>query len=528
MRKNQTTVMTQLYSLLRDFYKNMQIRKKKEAKLRKYLALIIYSVIVITNNELNAANLDRMDQPNYLTIVKAYANAMIEQGRDSYGTEYSPLFAAALDRETMKIASKEDFGSIPGIRENDRSLGGANPLSDIGLYEILYKLTELTGDKVYAGEADKALTYFFTHCQSPNTGLMAWGEHLYWDFNNEACGHVSKTDDFHEAGVWPFWDQCYEFAPEACWKFAIGEWDHQIADKTTGDFSRHARWSVHGPHTGADFPRYAGQMIERWADAYGREENFNRERREELITAITVILKRMEDNMKGTNSGYLPALKGADYVWPTSNIELARCLMESAPKMNTELAERMRKLALQQDIDFLKAPHCLASGGGFAVTLHAETGEPRSRSMNKPYTSTWETGYGYGTHAGTANQCYLRYCQLIPEYPDLAAQYKELILAAADQYLTSSPDTGQLLEPGAFADVIALMLSCHELSGDKKYLDRADYFGQLGINVFLNDGLPLPKATNMNKHYEAITGGPDFMNKLLELYMALNKAKIAR
>ena len=37
---------------------------------------------------------------DYLTIVKLYADAMIKDGRDVYGTEHSPLFASALDRTT--------------------------------------------------------------------------------------------------------------------------------------------------------------------------------------------------------------------------------------------------------------------------------------------------------------------------------------------------------------------------------------------------------------------------------------------
>jgi hypothetical protein len=75
----------------------------------------------------------------------------------------------------------------------------------------------------------------------------------------------------------------------------------------TGDFSRHAKWSEHGPKSGFEFPRYAGQMIERWADAYSRKENFNRERRDELLTAIELLFRRMEENTKLTKSGYLPA-----------------------------------------------------------------------------------------------------------------------------------------------------------------------------------------------------------------------------
>ncbi|MEN8118290.1 MAG: hypothetical protein ABFS16_14990 [Bacteroidota bacterium] len=468
-----------------------------------------------------------IDHPDYMKIVQVYADAMIAQGRDFYGTENTPLFASTLNRKTMKIGAVEDYESIKGVRTNDRSINGANILRDIGLLEILYTLSDLTGKEIYAAEADKCIKYFFTNCQSPNTGLMAWGEHLYWDFEKEACGYGKVNQDYHEAGVWPFWNKCYEFAPEACWKFVIGEWDHQIANKKTGHFSRHARWSEHGPYSGFEFPRYAGQMIERWADAYKRKENSNQPRRDELLMAIKVIFGRMEANVKFTKSGYLPAGSSeigdhVNVVWLKSNLELARCLEKVTPLFDDKMSAQMKTFALKQDIDFLDAPHNLDSvEGGYAVTLDAETGIPRVRSMNKPYTTTWGSGYGYGPHAKIANLCFKRYVKLKPEYPDLAIRYKNLMLASAEQYLLSNPDTLKLLKPYVFASVIELMLSSFELTGDQRFYKRANYFGELGIKLFINNESPLPKATNQHNHYETITGGPKFMYELLKIHQTL-------
>ncbi len=463
--------------------------------------------------------------PNYLALVRAYADAMIEHGRDVYGEEHSPLFASALDRATMRLGSRETFGSIPGVREHDRSLGGANPQEDMSLYAILYELTERTGQQKYAREADKALEFFFTRCQSPETGLMAWGEHLYWDFHKEAC----RGNDIHEIdGEWPFWDQCYRLAPEASWRFAIGQWDHQVACKETGDFSRHARWSSHGPGRGFDFPRYAGQMIVNWADAYAREENAGRERREELITAIAVVAGRMEANMALTRSGHLPAGRAEagshiEVVWPCSNLELARCLWKAAPYLeqeHEELAARLRTLALRQDAHFHEMPHEVATGGGFVATVDARTGEPRTRGSNRPYTAIWATGYGHGTHAARANRCHARYQQLAATHPALAAKYRTLILAAAEQYLAATPDVDELQKPGALAHAMELMLHAYGMTQEERFRDRADYFARVGIALFLDNGLPLPKATNRHAHYETITGGPAFMQALLRLAVA--------
>ena len=140
---------------------------------RKYCRILTLVGLAVWTSTmgLRAAEAEDRTQHNYLELVRAYADAMIADGRDSYGAEHSPLFASAMDRTTMQIGT---FPGIPGVREGDRSLTGANPQTEYGLYELLYGLTELVGDTSYASEADHALKYFFTHCQSPKTGLMAW------------------------------------------------------------------------------------------------------------------------------------------------------------------------------------------------------------------------------------------------------------------------------------------------------------------------------------------------------------------
>lgn len=501
---------------------NLQFTKSIRIGARELLVLVMF----IQCPHLFAQKQSQINPDDLLAIVQAYADAMIVQGRDIYGSEKTPLFASALNRETMKPDQPADYRSIPGVRERDRSLTGANLIHDIDFLHILYELSAIYGNKEYEDEANKALQYFFNNCQSANTGLMCWGEHLHWNFYTDNCAYASNYD-FHETKDWPFWDQSYALASEACLNFVLGEWDHQIHNKATGDFSRHARYSEHGTYSGFDFPRYAGQMMERWADAYRRLEKQNNPRREEFLSAINVLFIRMLENQKLSESGYLIAGRSpqgdhVNLVWLRSNLKLARCLEEVAPIMSPEIAKQMKEFALKQDIDFINAPHKLDSvGGGFAVTLHAQTGLPRNRSMNKPYTSNWSSGYGYGTHAGTANLCSERYEKLKNEHPDLASSYKKLLLKAADYYLHSSPDTAILLKPSEFSELVNLMLNCYQMTGQKKYINRALYFAQTGINLFLNDGLPLPKATTHHEHYESITGGPSFMHALLKIHLVL-------
>lgn len=464
---------------------------------------------------------ERPPSQDFLAIARNYADAMIAHGRDRYGDVHTPMFAAALSRETMQLGSRDEFGSIQGIREIDRSLGGANPWDHLALYPLLFHLADFTGDPSYAEKATSALEYFFQNTQSPETGLMAWGDHIYWDFHTNSMGGYR----YHEiAGAWPFWDLVYELAPEAAWRFALGLWNHQVADQETGNFSRHALYSEHGPEKSRDFPRYAGQMILIWADAWSRPENAEKDERDEMIRAIRTLVSRMERNMKLGAAGYLVAHEEADYVWPFSNLELARSVWEAIPLVrdaDVGLAEQMKTLALRQDKDYLRAPHRILDGGGFATTLHSETGEARVRSMNQPYSSTWSTGYGHGIHAEYGNRLLGRYRQLVDAYPEMAEQYRLFGLTAADKYLTEEPDPDEFVTPRIFTNIIVLLLEAWHLTGNHAYLERADFYGSTAVSFFMEDDNPLPKASNHHHHYEAKTGGADLMFALFALHRTI-------
>jgi len=72
-------------------------------------------------------------------------------------------------------------------------------------------------------------------------------------------------------------------------------------------------------------------------------------------------------------------------------------------------------------------------------------------------------------------------------------------------------------------DVSHHMIAAHEISGDKKYLDRAEVFAGIAVDNFLSDGAPLPKASSQHNHYEAITRGDTMMMGLLKLWLIRNK-----
>jgi hypothetical protein len=239
----------------------------RRRKMFNVLAVVAGCLLLVGGAHAQEAS--RGKQRDYLKVVKAYAETLMERGRDTYGAKKTPLFVASLDRKNLQPGN---FPGIAGIRAHDRSLHCANPMHDENLYQVLYALTKIIGDKKYATEADKALKFFFENCQSPATGLMAWGEHMGWHIHGERPqtemrfrGRPLFMHEFYRP--WILWDRCHKLAPDAALKFSKGVWEHQIANHKTGEFSRHAQWDKHGPGGGNEYPRHGGFYILAWAGA---------------------------------------------------------------------------------------------------------------------------------------------------------------------------------------------------------------------------------------------------------------------
>jgi rhamnogalacturonyl hydrolase YesR len=456
------------------------------------------------------------DAPDYLGLVRAYADALLEQGRDRYGEIESPLFAAALDRQTMALLEGETLEGVLampfdawGIRAHDRTLYGANPMHDAHLYQVLYVLSEISGDPKYTKAADDALRWFFTHCQSAATGLFAWGEHIGWDFRTEARIDKQGGNTHEFFRPWVLWERSLALAPEPVLAFARGVWEHQIGDHATGNFSRHARYDAHGPGVDSEYPRHGGFYIATWAHAYEHSQD------EVFLRAIETVLNYF-DGRRHPLTDTLPSESAErsrnTLAWPPSNVSLAVDLHEGAGRVPEPLAAAMRASARRSDDVFLELPHELNEGGRGFVTLADVTTLGKDKVS---YSSMWATGYGDSTDAQLANLLALRYRQTG------RMGYRHLILASADRYRHSEPDRSIHLYPGTFGDVILLELAAYELTGDPRYRAAARRFAADAAELFLSDG-PLPRASSQVDHYEAITRGDTLMMALLTLWLVEN------
>lgn len=485
-----------------------------------------YYVFVLITLMLGSCQIRKHDE--YLIHVEEYANALLEHGRDTYGKEYSPLIATTLIRGTLSLPEGDSLEALLslhreswGIRAHDRMLTGANPMHDQNLYQILYALTDLTEGQKYADEANKTLRWFFMNCQSEQTGLMAWGEHIGWDFNTETTIDKRQRYNHEFFRPWVFWDRCYEMAPQNCIDFASGLWYHQIHDHATGEFSRHAQYDRHGTGTQNQYPRHGGFFIATWSQAYEQTKDTL------YLRAIEVIYEFYHRNRNSTSRAIPGEVDNPRsnnlLLWPSSNLGLAIDLWDAAPKLPLELGRKLKEMALEIDEVFLRIKHDVSpEGQGFVSQGNAETlaAEDVRDGNNRVYTDRWTTGYGESTDANAANVCMLRYQQTRNE------GFRHLVLAAADRYLDTEPISNFPVYPGSLGDVIHLLLNAYEITTDEIYLKRAHHFARMALDMFFDDSSPLPRASSKHWHYEAITRADNLMMELLRLYLVSNQIEI--
>ena len=78
----------------------------------------IYIVILVT---LVLGSCQFRKHGEYLDYVEDYANALLDEGRDTYGTENSPLIATTLIRQTLKLPEGDSLEALLSL-ERERAL----------------------------------------------------------------------------------------------------------------------------------------------------------------------------------------------------------------------------------------------------------------------------------------------------------------------------------------------------------------------------------------------------------------------
>ncbi len=446
-------------------------------------------------------------QSPFIRVVYGYADAMLKSGRDNHGPQKSGLFLSALDRSTM--APLTNLPAAPeGIRSGGRAgnargpLVGANPQHDENFLRLLYTLSELSGKPHYRAAADAELKWFLENTRSTNTDLLPWGEHMSWDVMRDepiaANGAEIGAHEFFRP--WMLWARCFEVTSDASKRFAIGLWQHQIANHETGAFNRHAGYWQHQATEGVDFPRHAGFYLRTWAAAYAHSKD------EQFLHMIDVLLNRYEKK-RDPETGLIESYTGQASSWPASTLSLGIDCDGAAHHVPEPLASRLRAFAAREDELFCSLPHNVKENGGFLTVVSRGTGEATARR-----TPRWEARDGGSTTAQVGMMCVSRY--------DNTGKtgYRDLMVAAADAYLDWLPRETDDAWPMTFGHAISLELAAWRHSAKPAYIERARKLGEMAVRTFWGTNA-LPRASVKTAHYETITGADTLALALLELHL---------
>ncbi|MGC3970202.1 MAG: hypothetical protein QM775_23595 [Pirellulales bacterium] len=461
----------------------------------------------------------------YLDVVRQTVDALLKHGVDQWGDRKTAMIASVLDRKKLAPPQKLPQGSI-GVRESDRTnTMGSNANMQQNLYLTMQQLAKLTDEARYGKAAEAAMIDFVRNTQSPGTHLLGWGEHLFYDMQAEKTATNSdagRATLIHEIKKpLEYWDLLYKAEPERMLNFARGLWEHQISDHKTGDFSRHANWDVHKPGHGYDFTKEAGYMIEIWSRAYAEKPELV------LAEAMNVLVERYTGKLNKLNlldyDGRRP-----EYCNNGHNVTLAMECHAAAERIGDaepQLVKKLRSLAERIDAGFLYCRHAPDDvKRGFIATCTTSNGESRDREGPGPggHSVLWGFGYGKQTTAMIGLHCYHRLHQL-PEGPTRKA-YHDLMLAAARTYENAKlPAKSEqvdvwAVEPGV---AISLLIAAHRETDESRYLEAARRLADESIAAYWSKSSPLPRASLLREHYEAMTGADTLLRALLTLHMQL-------
>ena len=437
---------------------------------------------------------------DYRPIVLKFADTLLAQGRDAYGPRVTPVWMSVLD--TRHLTAPADAKAVPapkGIRESDRAVGGANLYHDVVTIKVFDALTELTGDARYRRAVDDYLRFYLSAARHPRTGLLAWGEHLYYQAYED---RVERR--WHELLGWtPPWERLFEIDPRAAERAIAGIYQWHFFDQEKFLFNRHADYlgeQLPDPGKSQPWIKHSGLYAYSFAVAHAKTRN-----------------RRYLDWARGIGSLYWNARNPATNLTesclgdprPTSRLAspggagmLAYWLYKAGELLPPDSGLRDRALILMKAFDRYGYD---ASAGGYlnAVRTDGTRPGPGARVAN-----VWDFAYGgegaviqFGRAAA-----YLAARSGDAEMTAIARRAARMVISAP------RPAEGDI---GTLGDALNLTLDLHDLTGETVYLKQARAFAREVVEKFWRGGLF--RSHTGYEYYEANLGVGDAVQGLLRL-----------
>ncbi|WP_421775259.1 pectate lyase [Gracilimonas sp.] len=176
------------------------------------------------------------DTSKYLQAVEEFAQNVLQNGRDTYGDEHSPLFADGIHIRTGEPVRWE--------AENESWII-SNFGSQQNLMRVLVGLSGLTGNYKYRKAAAEAVEYMYEH-QSDSSGLLYWGGHQFVDL--QTMENQFKGRPHELKNNFPFYEFMWKVDSVHTRKMLRAMWNAHILKWSNLDLNRHGEYNMEMNH----------------------------------------------------------------------------------------------------------------------------------------------------------------------------------------------------------------------------------------------------------------------------------------
>lgn len=431
--------------------------------------------------------------------VRTFADTLLERGLDRYGRVETPLLAGVIDTQDFRVPR----GGVPaptGVRPSDRALGGCNLYHDAVSLRVFHALSELTGDARYQRSAREYASAFVRLTQSPATGLLGWGEHLYYDFYQDK---VASDRRWHELIEWtPPWDLLWRENEQATAKAIAGIRYHYFENNPQALFNRHAYWerAEMQPPGGQPWIKHTGLYAYSFAFLYSK----TREKiwRDWALGAGSLYW-RNRDETTNLTQGCIGDPRPTSRHSSVGTVYLAYWLLQAWRFMPEETELRDHAVAL---LDAFLKHHYDGERKAYRAGMQIN-GKRAGDGMLAP----WH--YEYGSSSSFELGRILAFFAKDLKEP----RYREAAeMVALEAAKTAIPEKVSIANV-AFA--LNLSLDLYDLTREKRHLSQAQEYAKMGMARFwVQSGrYGLIVREPGDRYYESKTGAGDFVAGLLRL-----------
>ena len=450
----------------------------------------------------------------YLKHVQTFADTLLSVGLDEYGPTKTAMWASVIDARDLSVPIR-GVPATEGVRESDRAVGGANYYHDVLTLQVFDQLSQLTGDPAYQQAALDYSKAFLERAQSPKTGLLGWGEHLYYNFYTDTVS-VSESRILdqrayfimpHELIAWtPPWSRLWPIDSTRVRRAIEGlKYHFNGPDPQTYLFNRHATWNK-AEHQEVLMPWIKHAALYAYSFGFLHQQTGD-EAWKEKSWQIGTLYWNLRDHRTDLVFGclYHSSEPSAGKTADLSNTLLYAYWLYKAGEVNG--SEEMK----QQAVTLLKAYDRYgwnASEKMYYKDLNLDGTPPD----NAQWATPWKVGYGTSSLLSLVRVAF--YIATQNDDEELTQIAQKALEVANGQPLLKTYNAQNL------GEAINANLDVYQLTQDQQYVQQAQRYADTAIEDLWKNGLFVRQKGDV--YYEAKLGTGDLLAGLLRLHLALN------